>query len=63
MLRDAGAAHESEQIGISRDRLRHSYWQALFIRRRFTILDLAHRTALLDSALSNLFSAGGFFSN
>jgi glycerol-1-phosphate dehydrogenase [NAD(P)+] len=62
MLQDAGAAHEPEQIGISRDRLRLSYWQALFIRRRFTILDLAHRTALLDDSLKNLFSGLGQFS-
>jgi glycerol-1-phosphate dehydrogenase [NAD(P)+] len=62
MLQDAGAAHEPEQIGISRERLRLSYWQALFIRRRFTILDLAHRTALLEDSLKNLFSGLGQFS-
>ncbi|HEY2411018.1 MAG TPA: sn-glycerol-1-phosphate dehydrogenase [Pirellulaceae bacterium] len=62
MLQDAAAAYEPEQIGISRDRLRQSYWQALFIRRRFTILDLAHRTGLLDDALTNLFSSSGQFS-
>jgi glycerol-1-phosphate dehydrogenase [NAD(P)+] len=61
MLRDAGAAYEPEQIGISAARLRLSYWQALFVRRRFTVLDLAHRTGLLDSALENLFGSRGFW--
>jgi len=61
MLHDAGAAHEPEQIGISTERLRQSYWLALFIRRRFTVLDLAHRTGLLDSALENLFGSRGFW--
>ena len=41
MLREAGAAHESEQIGIPPERLRRSYHQAYHIRRRYTVLDLA----------------------
>jgi glycerol-1-phosphate dehydrogenase [NAD(P)+] len=56
MLQRAGAAFGSEQIGISRDRLRQSFEQALFIRRRFTVLDLAHRTGLLDESLERLFA-------
>src|SRR5204862_459077 len=51
MLRSAGAATEPEEIGISRQRLRQSYWKAFFIRRRFTVLDLAVRTGLLDTML------------
>ena len=35
-----------EQIGISRERLRVSYRQALHIRRRFTVLDLADRSGV-----------------
>jgi glycerol-1-phosphate dehydrogenase [NAD(P)+] len=56
MLREAGAAYESEQIGISAERLRRSYRQAYHIRRRFTVLDLARRTALLEPALESIFS-------
>jgi glycerol-1-phosphate dehydrogenase [NAD(P)+] len=56
MLREAGAAYEPEQIGISRDRLRRSYHQAYHIRRRFTVLDLARRTGLLEQALDRIFS-------
>jgi glycerol-1-phosphate dehydrogenase [NAD(P)+] len=36
MLAAAGAPVEPEQIGISRERLRRSFEQAWFIRRRFT---------------------------
>jgi glycerol-1-phosphate dehydrogenase [NAD(P)+] len=61
MLRTAGCAFEPEQIGISRERLRQSYKQALFIRRRFTALDLAHRLGLLEESLSNIFGHGGAF--
>src|SRR5688572_24541360 len=57
MLEAAGAASEPELIGISRERLRDSYWQAFFIRRRFTVLDLAVRTGLLDSSLSSIFGS------
>jgi glycerol-1-phosphate dehydrogenase [NAD(P)+] len=56
MLREAGAAHESEQIGIPPERLRRSYHQAYHIRRRFTVLDVAKRCGLLEHALDIVFS-------
>jgi len=59
MLQEAGCPAVPEEIGISRPRLRQSYWQALFIRRRFTVLDLAQRTGLLDSSLNRLFGLQG----
>jgi len=58
-LRDAGCPYEPEQIGISRVRLRLSYDQAYYIRRRFTVLDLARRAGILDSAIENLFGPRG----
>lgn len=58
-LRDAGCAFEPEQIGIPRDRLRRSYEQAYYIRRRFTVLDLARRAGLLDTAVDHLFGTRG----
>jgi len=61
MLRTAGCAFAPEQIGISRDRLRKSYEQALFIRRRFTVLDVADRAGLLEESLSKIFGRGGAF--
>jgi glycerol-1-phosphate dehydrogenase [NAD(P)+] len=62
MLEAAGAAIEPEQIGISRERLRDSFWEAFFIRRRFTVLDLAVRTGLLNSSLGSLFGPNGVWS-
>ena len=59
MLRDAGCPTEPEEIGIGRERLRASYRQAYFIRRRFTVLDLARRAGVLDSCLEALFAPGG----
>ena len=54
-----GAPVLPEEIGISRERLRRSYWQAYFIRRRFTVLDLAVRTDLLDACLEKIFGPLG----
>ncbi len=62
MLREAGCPSEPEQIGISRDRLRLSYEQAYYIRRRFTVLDFAMRLGLFESALGELFGPGGAWS-
>jgi glycerol-1-phosphate dehydrogenase [NAD(P)+] len=58
MLRAAGCPFESDQIGISRERLRVSYEQAYYIRRRFTVLDLAQRLGVFDSALNEMFRPG-----
>lgn len=59
MLHEAGCPAEPEEIGISRDRLRTSYEQALAIRRRFTVLDVAQRAGLWESSIDALFSASG----
>ncbi|MFN7139191.1 MAG: iron-containing alcohol dehydrogenase, partial [Limisphaerales bacterium] len=59
MLEQAGAPTEPEQIGIGRQRLRDSFEQAYYIRRRFTVLDLAVRTNLLNSFLDRIFGADG----
>ena len=59
MLRAAGCPCEPEQIGIPRDRLRLSYEQAYYIRRRFTVLDFARRTGVMDAALEDLFGPAG----
>src|ERR1051325_3143184 len=59
MLRTAGAPAEPEQIGISRERLRESFRQAVFIRRRFTVLDVAVRCGVLEPALDQIFGPAG----
>ncbi len=61
MLRDAGCPTRPEEIGITRERLRLSYRQAYFIRRRFTVLDLARRAGVLDDCLGRLFGPGGYW--
>lgn len=53
-----GAPTEPEQIGISRERLRDSFARAYHIRRRFTVLDVATRTATLEPLLAGLFGPG-----
>jgi glycerol-1-phosphate dehydrogenase [NAD(P)+] len=63
LLRQAGCPTEPEQIGITRDRLRLSYEQAYYIRRRFTVLDFAIRLGVFDSALAELFGHGGAWSS
>jgi glycerol-1-phosphate dehydrogenase [NAD(P)+] len=55
-LQLVGAPVEPEAIGISRDRLRNSFLRAYYLRRRFTLLDLAVRTGCLDLWLEQLFS-------
>ena len=61
-LREAGCPVEPEAIGISRARLRESYEAAGYIRRRFTVLDVARRLGLLESALDRIFGPGGRWS-
>jgi len=55
----SGAPVEPQQIGISRQRLRDSYRQAFFIRRRFTVLDMAARTGLFETLVGRIFHASG----
>ncbi|HEV2486371.1 MAG TPA: sn-glycerol-1-phosphate dehydrogenase [Terracidiphilus sp.] len=59
MLCRAGCPFEPMQIGISPARLRLSYQQCCYMRRRFTVLDVMQRLGLFDSALDNIFSPQG----
>jgi glycerol-1-phosphate dehydrogenase [NAD(P)+] len=59
MLRCAGCPYDPAQIGISRARLRQSYQQCCFLRRRFTILDLVFRLGVFETALDHLFGPEG----
>lgn len=51
-----GAPTAPGQIGLTRARLRDSFRRAYHIRRRFTVLDLAVRTGILDTLLAGLFA-------
>ena len=55
-LQIVGAPVNPEDIGISYDRLRGSFLMAQHLRRRFTILDVAVRTACLDLWLEQIFN-------
>lgn len=61
-LAEAGCPVEPEAIGISRARLRESYEGASYIRRRFTVLDVAKRLGMFESALDQIFGPGGQWS-
>jgi glycerol-1-phosphate dehydrogenase [NAD(P)+] len=60
-LATVGAPTEPEQIGISRERLKETFVRAQYIRRRFTILDLAVRTGHLEQWLDKLFGKHGIW--
>ncbi len=60
-LAAAGAPTAPEEIGISRERLKQSYFLSRTIRRRYTILDFAFETGKLEGAVEMLFSQPGFF--
>jgi glycerol-1-phosphate dehydrogenase [NAD(P)+] len=59
MLKHAGCPYDPSQIGISRERLRLSYQQCCYLRRRFTILDLMLRLGVFDAALDSIFGPHG----
>jgi glycerol-1-phosphate dehydrogenase [NAD(P)+] len=60
-LETVGAPIEPEQIGISRQKLRDTFIRAKYIRRRFTVLDLAVRTGYLNQWLDQLFGKDGIW--
>jgi glycerol-1-phosphate dehydrogenase [NAD(P)+] len=59
-LEAVGAPFEPEQVGIDREQLRKDFWLAWCIRRRFTVLDLAVRTGLLESGVEGSFQVALF---
>jgi glycerol-1-phosphate dehydrogenase [NAD(P)+] len=63
MLNSAGCPSHPAQIGISRERLRLSYEQCRYMRRRFTVLDLVERLGLFDAAMNDLFGPQGPWSS
>jgi glycerol-1-phosphate dehydrogenase [NAD(P)+] len=61
-LAQVGAPTRPEEIGLTAERLRHSFRRAYHIRRRFTVLDLAVRAGCLDTCLAGIFRPGGAWS-
>lgn len=58
-LSQVGAPINPEEIGVTREYLRQTFIRSQYIRRRFTILDIAVRTNLLEKWLDQLFGEGG----
>ncbi len=63
MLREVGAPWHPAQIGISLDKLKHTYYQAQTIRSRYTIMDALFETGQLNSMIDSLFEPGGFWAD
>lgn len=60
-LQLVGAPTEPEHIGMTRIHLRESFIRAQYLRRRFTVLDLAVRTGNMSNWLNPLFGEGGIW--
>jgi len=62
-LRAAGCPTSPEEIGLSRDDLKATYRRAQMIRSRYTVLDLANETGILNECVEELFAPGGLWSS
>ncbi len=61
LLEEAGCPASPEEIGLSRDELRATYFRARTIRSRYTVLDLAAETGIFGECVEELFAPGGFW--
>lgn len=62
MLRAAGCPTSPEEIGLTRDEFEATYARAQMLRKRYTVLDLANETGILEECVGELFASGGFWS-
>jgi glycerol-1-phosphate dehydrogenase [NAD(P)+] len=60
-LKEAGCPTTPAEIGLGIDRFKATYRRAQMIRRRYTILDLANETGVLDACIEELFADDGFW--
>jgi glycerol-1-phosphate dehydrogenase [NAD(P)+] len=61
MLREAGCPTSAEEIGLSSEDFKATYRRAQMIRSRYTVLDLANETGILDECVEELFAPDGFW--
>ena len=52
-----------EDIGIELTRLKDSFEFARYIRTRYTLLDVAHETDVMETCVSQIFSGGAYWSS
>jgi glycerol-1-phosphate dehydrogenase [NAD(P)+] len=62
MLAAAGCPTGPSELGLDRSAFKATYARARMIRRRYTVLDLAAETGLLDECVDEQFAPGGFWS-
>lgn len=63
MLDDAGCPTTPQQIGLDTAAFKATYARAQMIRSRYTVLDVAVETGLLDTTVDELFAPRGHWSN
>jgi glycerol-1-phosphate dehydrogenase [NAD(P)+] len=63
LLAAAGCPTRPSQLGLPAAAFRDTYRRARMIRRRYTVLDLAFDTGLLDELVDELFRPGGLWSS
>ncbi len=63
MLKAAGCPTSPEEIGLGREAFRATYFRAQMLRKRYTVLDLALETGILDECVEELFAPGGFWAS
>ncbi len=61
MLSQAGCPITPEQIHITREELKRTFFLAQMIRNRYTGLDLAFELGILDECVDRVFSCGKYF--
>ncbi len=62
-LKAVGAPTTPAEVGVTRQVLKESYRLARTIRSRYSVLDLATETGLLDTLVDELFAPGGYWEN
>jgi glycerol-1-phosphate dehydrogenase [NAD(P)+] len=60
-LSDVGAPTTPGEIGLSTEAFRATYRRAGTIRRRYTVLDIAHEAGVLDACVDELFAPEGYW--
>jgi glycerol-1-phosphate dehydrogenase [NAD(P)+] len=60
-LKQAGCPVTPEEIGLTRDRVIDTYFSAQMIRNRYTILDLAYETGLLEDCSREILNSHEYF--
>lgn len=55
MLRRSGAPSRPEDIGLTPERVRETYWRAMYYRSRYTVLDVAREAGWFDELVERTF--------